>query len=110
MYMKDHLPPHFHARYQGFEAIFDFEGANEDAFLMDVVNFNFATYQGDEERYFRECLWKVAEQLLKKEQTELNEEYRRCEDLDRRSEIARKLGKLALQLKNKSLEEFNVRR
>ena len=91
-------------------AIFDFEGANEDGFLMDIVNFNFSTYQGDEERYFRECLWKVAEQLLKKEQTELNEEYRRCEDLDRRSEIARKLGKLALQLKNKSLEEFNVRR
>ena len=26
MYMRDHLPPHFHARYQGFEAIFDFEG------------------------------------------------------------------------------------
>lgn len=91
-------------------AIFDYEGANEDKFLMDVVNFNFATYQGDEERYFRECLWKVAEQLLKKEQTELNEEYRKCEDLDRRSEIARKLGKLALQLKNKSLEEFNGRR
>ncbi len=91
-------------------AIFDFEGANEDGFLMDVVNFNFSTYQGDEEKYFRECLWKVAEQLLKKEQTELNEEYRKCEDLDRRSEIARKLGKLALQLKNKSLEEFNVRR
>ena len=91
-------------------AIFDFEGANEDGFLMDIVNFNFSTYQGDEERYFRECLWKVAEQLLKKEQTELNEEYRRCEDLDRRSEIARKLGKFALQLKNKSLEEFNVRR
>lgn len=26
MYYNDHLPPHFHARYQGHEAIYDLEG------------------------------------------------------------------------------------
>lgn len=26
MYYGDHNPPHFHARYQGMEAIFDLEG------------------------------------------------------------------------------------
>lgn len=91
-------------------AIFDFDGASEDSFLMEIVNFNFATFEEDEERYFKECLWKIAEQRLKKFQSELNEEYKCCEDLTRRSEIAGKLGKLALQLKNKSLEEFYVRR
>lgn len=91
-------------------SIFDFEGASEDTFLMDLVNFNFAEFEKEEERYFKECVWKIAEQRLKKFQSEYNEQYRSCEDLQERSEIARKLGKLALQLKNKSLEEFYVRR
>ena len=91
-------------------SVFDFEGASEDSFLMDLVNFNFAEFEKDEERYFKECVWKIAEQRLKKIQSECNEQYRSCEDLQERSEIARKLGKLALQLKNKSLEEFYVRR
>ncbi len=26
MYFNDHNPPHFHAKYSGYEAIFDFEG------------------------------------------------------------------------------------
>lgn len=91
-------------------SIFDFEGASEDAFLMDLVNFNFAEFEREEEKYFKECVWKIAEQQLRKIQSQYNEEYRSCEDLQERSEIARKLGKLAQQLKNKSLEEFYVRR
>ena len=91
-------------------AVFDFEGASEDAFLMGLVNFNFANFEKEEDKYFKECLWKVAEARLKKMQAELNEEYRSCEDLTRRSEIAGKLGKLAMQLQRKSLEEFYGRR
>ncbi len=91
-------------------SIFDIEGASEDEFLMELVNFNFAEFEKDEERYFKECVWKIAEQRLKKFQSEYNEQYRNCEDLEQRSQIASKLGKLALQLKNKSLEEFYVRR
>ena len=26
MYFNDHSPPHFHAKYSGYEALFDFEG------------------------------------------------------------------------------------
>ncbi|WP_299073222.1 DUF4160 domain-containing protein [uncultured Paraglaciecola sp.] len=26
MYFKDHNPPHFHAKYSGYEALFNFEG------------------------------------------------------------------------------------
>lgn len=91
-------------------SIFDIDGASEDSLLMEILNFNFATFESDAQRYFRDCLWEIAEKRLKRYQTELNEEYRNCEDLTRRAEIAQKLGKLALQLKNKSLEEFNGRR
>lgn len=91
-------------------SIFDIDGASDDEFLMDIVNFNFTNFEGDEQRYFRECLWKIAEQKLKKLQATLNEEYRNCEEIEKRGEIAQRLGKLALQLKNKSLEEFNGRR
>ncbi len=91
-------------------AVFDFEGASDDKFLMDIVNFNFAPFENDEGRYFKECAWKVAESKLKKLQEELNEEYKTCEDIDKRTSIARNLYKIAMQLKNKSLEEFYVRR
>ena len=91
-------------------AIYDFEGASEDERLMDIVNFNFANVERDEDRYFKECLWKVAEQRLKLMQSELMEKYRTCEDVNERTEIAKQLGRLATQLKNKSLEEFNGRR
>lgn len=91
-------------------SIFDDETASDDTLLMDIVNFNFSDFENEAEKYFKECLWKIAEQKLKKKQAELNEEYKNCEDLNRRAEIARMLGKTAIQLKNKSLEEFNVRR
>lgn len=91
-------------------SIFDDETASDDTLLMDIVNFNFSDFEIDAEKYFKECLWKIAEQKLKKKQEELNVEYKNCEDLNRRAEIARMLGKTAIQLKNKSLEEFNVRR
>ena len=97
------------AQNKPLSAIFDQENASEDEFLMELVNYNFLGLGADEDKYFKECLWKVVEQNLKKLQAKLNEEYKMCEDVDRRVEIARHLGKLAQQLKNKSLEEFNVR-
>ena len=91
-------------------AIFDDEDSSSDKMLMELVNFNFTEFESYAERYFRECGWKIAEQKLRQKQSQLNEEYKNCEDLTRRAEIAKMLGKIAIQLKNKSLEEFNVRR
>lgn len=91
-------------------SVFDIEGANEDRFLMEILTFNFAEFEEDEERYFKECLWKIAEANLKNLQQILNEQYKNCQDINDRSVIAQKLGKIALQLKNKSLEEFYGRR
>ncbi len=91
-------------------SLLDSEDEKENAFLIDLINYNFAEMANDEEKYYKECLWKVAEQKLKEFQGQLNKEYRECEDLTRRAEIAGKLGKIAIQLKNKSMEEFNGRR
>ena len=94
---------------QTLSSVFDIEGASEDKFLMEIVNFNFMEFQSSD-KYFMECLWKIAEAKLKKMQSALNDEFKNCEDTQKRMDIAKKLGKLAIQLKNKSLEEFNVRR
>ncbi len=91
-------------------SIFDIEGASDDELLMEIVNFNFSGFEEDGDKYFKECIWKLAENNLKKMQARLNEEYKVCDDLDKRAKIAAQLGKLAISLKNKSLEEFYGRR
>ncbi len=91
-------------------AIFDDETMSSDEFLLELVNYNFAKYEGEEQRYFKECIWKVAEQNLKKEQSVLNEKYKTSEDVNERVEIAKRLGKIAKQLQSKSLEEYYARR
>ncbi len=90
-------------------AIFDDESAKDDQFLMELLNFNFSEFDGDVQTYFKNCVWKVAEQKLREMQQKINEQYKNSENLLERGEFAKKLGQIALQLKNKSLEEFNVR-
>ena len=43
-------------------------------------------------------------------QSNLNAEFKNCTDLTKRAEIAKNLGKIASNLKNKNLEVFYVRR
>ncbi len=38
MYYDDHLPPHFHASYEGLEAMFDFEGNLVKGFMSTRAN------------------------------------------------------------------------
>ncbi len=91
-------------------SIFDIEGMAEDKMMLAILNYNFNLYAGVEERYFSECLWLVAEEKLRKMQTELNLEFKKCEDLEKRKVIAKQLGKIASDLRNKNLEVFNGRR
>lgn len=91
-------------------AIYDEEGAETNEFLVELINFNFSIFEEDSSKYFKECLWKIAEQKLKNMQTMLNEKFKQCENLNERSEIAMSLGKIAQQIRNKSMEEFYGRR
>ncbi len=89
-------------------SLYDLEGTDKDMLLLDMINYNFSLYKDVEEKYFNECVWMIAEEKLKKEQARLNAEYKNCEDLTRRAEIAKDLGKIARDLKNKNLEVFYV--
>ena len=91
-------------------SLYDFDETSEDKLLLNMINYNFNLYAGVEERYFKECLWLVAEEKLKKMQSNLNAEFKNCTDLTKRAEIAKNLGKIASNLKNKNLEVFYVRR
>ena len=89
-------------------SLYDLEGTDKDRLLLDMINYNFSLYKDVEEKYFNECVWMIAEEKLKKEQARFNAEYKNCEDLTRRAEIAKDLGKIARDLKNKNLEVFYV--
>ena len=91
-------------------SIFDLQGASEDKLLVNMINYNFNVNEEMEEKYFNDCLWLVAEEKLRKMQTELNLEFKNCDDIEKRKLIAKQLGKIASDLKSKNLEVFNVRR
>lgn len=89
-------------------SLYDLEGTSEDKLLLNMINYNFSLYENVEEKYFNECIWMIAEEKLKRKQAKLNSEYKNCEDLSKRAEIAKELGKIARDLKNKNLEVFYV--
>lgn len=78
--------------------------------LRDVLLFNFEDYDKTADKYFSECLWTLADGLLKAEQTALAEEFKKEEDISKRQKIMLKLSTIAKQLREKSLEEFYVRK
>lgn len=89
-------------------SLYDLEGTSEDKLLLNMINYNFSLYENVEEKYFNECVWMIAEEKLKRQQSKLNSEYKNCDDLNERAEIAKELGKIARDLKNKNLEVFYV--
>lgn len=89
-------------------SLYDLEGTSEDKLLLNMINYNFSLYENVEEKYFNECVWMIAEEKLKRQQSKLNSEYKNCDDLNKRAEIAKELGKIARNLKNKNLEVFYV--
>ena len=90
-------------------SIFDFEDVENDKMLNKIINYNFNLYSGVEEKYFKECLWLIAEEKLKKLQVKLNSDFKNCDNLLERTEIAKNLMKIASYLKDKNMEEFYVK-
>lgn len=66
----------------------------------------FSEFEQIAKRYFEECVWLLADTILKDKQSKLNEEFKTCESLDKRREIINKLTEVSKQLREKSLEEF----
>lgn len=91
-------------------SIFDIDGADEDKLLLEIINFDFNLKNDMAEKYYNDCLWMVAEENLRKKQSELNLKFKNSEDLEERKLIAKQLGKIASDLRSKNLEVFYGRR
>ncbi len=74
--------------------------------LKDCLVFDFSGFEQNAKQYFAECVWILADSLLKEKQAKLNEEFKACQNLDERREIIAKLTEVAKQLREKSLEDF----
>lgn len=77
--------------------------------LAECLVFNFEEYLHTAERYFEECLWTLADTVLKAKQQEITEEFKNCTSIEERKSIMIKLSAVSKQLREKSLEEFYVR-
>ena len=82
---------------------YDVEG---NPLLQEIINFNFDEFSGNEKKYFDECVWSLAEQILKQQQADLSREFTDATDLDARRIIMQKMQEILRMLKQKNLEEF----
>lgn len=88
-------------------SIYDRYEVDNDAFLSDLIYYDFSAIAGNEERYFEECLKLKYEELLKSQQEEITAKFKTCEDLAERRSLLESLAMINKKLKDKNLEEFN---
>ena len=80
---------------------FDFDSEPN---LVDIVNYNFEE-NGNNEKYYQECMWSLTEKYLKNEQSRLNAEFANSKDTEERKKILIKISEITKKLKNKEMEE-----
>ena len=80
---------------------FDFDAEPN---LVDIVNYNFEQ-NGNNKKYYEECLWKIIEKNLKIQQAELNEKFSKSKDVQERKQILLQISIITKKLKNKEMEE-----
>ena len=81
----------------------DFDMNNEPN-LVDIINYNFEQ-NGNNEKYYNECLWNIVEKDLKNKQTELNQRFINSKDADERKEIVMQISNITKKLKNRIMED-----
>ncbi len=82
---------------------FDFDSEPN---LVDIVNYNFEN-NGNNEKYYEECVWNIVEKDLKQQQSDLNDQFHKETDNNKRKDILNKLSKITRQLKNKIMEDLD---
>ena len=88
-------------------SIFDRYEVENDAFLSDLIYFDFSQFASNEERYFQECLHLKLEELFKAQKEEITARFKVCEDLAERRKLLEKLAEINKKLLDKNLEEFD---
>ncbi len=87
--------------------LYDRYDIDNDVLLNDLVYFNFSVFQGNEERYFEECLKVKYEELLRAKIEEITAKFKSVEDNMERRKLLENLAEINKKLKDKNLEEFN---
>ena len=68
-----------HTKISCYYDLFDME---ENPILKDCILFNFEDYNDTAPKYFAECLWLLADQILKQKQQKLTEEFKNAKTID----------------------------
>ena len=87
--------------------LYDRYDIDNDVLLNDLIYFNFAVFQGNEERYFEECLKVKYEELLRAKIEDITAKFKSVEDNMERRKLLENLAEINKKLKDKNLEEFN---
>lgn len=87
-------------------ALYDEYDVDNDVFLQDLIYFNFEEFNGIEERYFNECVWNIAEEILKDKQQQISKKFTECRDSEERKKIMMDLQSIMKKIKEKNLEDF----
>ena len=85
---------------------FDCFDVENNPLLKDCIEMNFEQFKDNGKRYFDECLWLCASQIMIEKQNEINEKFKSCEDGEQRKILATELQGILKAIKEKSLEEF----
>ncbi len=85
---------------------FDAFDVDNNQILKDCLVFDFSEFENIAKIYFDECVWLLADNILKDKQSRLNDEFKTCESIEKRREIIGQLTQVAKELREKSLEEF----
>lgn len=88
-------------------SLFDEYDINNDAFLNDMINYNFEEFKGIDDRYFHECVWALAEEILKNRQQEISKKFSEVEDMEERKQLMQELQDILRKIKTKNMEDFN---
>ena len=72
--------------------------------ILDIVDYKF-DQNGNNEKYYNECILTVQEKNLKIRQNKLNEEFNNTSSQERRKEILSELNEISKKLKTKRLED-----
>ena len=86
-------------------ALFDIVDA-ESEFWKDLMYYDFSSSGGQEQQYFDECVWSLAEEKLKLKKDELMAAYKQSSDLNERRSLLMSTQEVDKKIREKNLEDF----
>lgn len=88
---------------------YDYFDVDNNPLVKDCINYDFTFYENNGQKYFEECVWLIASQILQAKQTVLTSQFKSCADLEQRQAIMKELSQVTNNLRTKNLEEFYVK-